>query len=247
MRRTQIEERELFGKDTRLKLLEKSEGKCCKCGKGLSLRTMTVDHFIPISRGGTNNINNLIPLCVDCNKVKTNNIYSPYDFIKYIREEDLKDLASLYKYYCEDIKWYNINNLTKEDKVTLTYPLVAPSVKGRLRTDKMGAYTTVGATAVLEKVRDDSLAEVYDYVKKYMEKFNLDTYWLISRKYSLNIPVSNRREAILNTSHFNFSGTSIISPLTILSGTIRVPRYSCFSDLGNSDLSSISLACIAGE
>lgn len=39
---------------------------CVKCGKPAD----TVDHIIPMSRGGTNDPDNLQPMCWDCNRRK---------------------------------------------------------------------------------------------------------------------------------------------------------------------------------
>ena len=43
------------------------ENKCLCCGVG---GIMSIDHVIPLSRGGTNDIGNLQPLCLTCNKHK---------------------------------------------------------------------------------------------------------------------------------------------------------------------------------
>lgn len=43
----------------------------CKCDKKL-----TVDHIIPLSKGGTNNKNNIQPLCGSCNSRKSNKFTS---------------------------------------------------------------------------------------------------------------------------------------------------------------------------
>lgn len=56
------------------KFLFRSGNLCYLCGKILSLDTATVDHFIPISKGGTNEIENLRLACKECNKNKGNKL-----------------------------------------------------------------------------------------------------------------------------------------------------------------------------
>lgn len=41
--------------------------RCFRCGKLLSLITMTIDRIIPGCRGGTYRRNNIRPACADCN------------------------------------------------------------------------------------------------------------------------------------------------------------------------------------
>lgn len=43
---------------------------CPYCNAPLDVFTMTLDHGIPISIGGTNEFDNLVPCCADCNKLK---------------------------------------------------------------------------------------------------------------------------------------------------------------------------------
>jgi len=43
---------------------------CQLCGKQLSPQDVTMDHIVPISRGGTNDLYNLQPLCMSCNAKK---------------------------------------------------------------------------------------------------------------------------------------------------------------------------------
>lgn len=44
--------------------------KCKWCGKQLDRNTCTVDHIIPLSKGGTNWVSNLVPACRPCNSSK---------------------------------------------------------------------------------------------------------------------------------------------------------------------------------
>jgi len=43
---------------------------CFYCKKRLTLEESTLDHFVPQSKGGTNDISNLVIACVDCNQAK---------------------------------------------------------------------------------------------------------------------------------------------------------------------------------
>lgn len=54
-------------------LLDKYNYACVGC---LSKENITVDHKLPLSRGGTNNIDNLQPLCMQCNLKKHNKLIS---------------------------------------------------------------------------------------------------------------------------------------------------------------------------
>lgn len=55
------------------------EWKCRYCQCSLTLYTLTVDHQIPLSRGGSNWPSNLVPSCKSCNSRKHNK--TPKEFI----------------------------------------------------------------------------------------------------------------------------------------------------------------------
>lgn len=56
---------------TEWRALKKKYGnKCLCCGRSHSQRKLTVDHVIPISKGGPNTIDNIQPLCQPCNSTK---------------------------------------------------------------------------------------------------------------------------------------------------------------------------------
>ena len=46
-------------------------GHCAYCGEHIKQKNMTVDHYVPQSKGGGNNIENLMPCCSRCNTMKT--------------------------------------------------------------------------------------------------------------------------------------------------------------------------------
>ena len=74
-------------KTNRLKVVwKKTNGVCAHCGKAASGTNRTIDHFIPRSKGGTFDMRNLIPLCKDCNKAKSNYKVDPLIYYSHISE-----------------------------------------------------------------------------------------------------------------------------------------------------------------
>lgn len=65
-------------------IYEKSNGCCELCGKKLFYDDMTLDHIIPLSMGGKEELNNLQATCFACNQFKRNIL--PDDFVDRIIE-----------------------------------------------------------------------------------------------------------------------------------------------------------------
>lgn len=53
--------------------------KCAYCGKLLSTYTVTIDHVVPLSRGGTNDPENLRWCCKKCNTAKGSKLYDEWE------------------------------------------------------------------------------------------------------------------------------------------------------------------------
>ena len=47
-----------------------ARGRCYYCGKSFSPRSLTMDHIVPLSRGGKSKKGNVVPACKDCNNKK---------------------------------------------------------------------------------------------------------------------------------------------------------------------------------
>lgn len=69
-------------------LTESQNPKCLYCNTKLYDKNVTIDHIVPISKGGNNCQLNLIPCCIDCNSERGNQ-----DFYKYLKQKNQK-----YKY-----------------------------------------------------------------------------------------------------------------------------------------------------
>jgi len=47
-----------------------AEGRCFYCGKALPVQELTMDHIVPLVRGGKSSRGNCVPACKECNSKK---------------------------------------------------------------------------------------------------------------------------------------------------------------------------------
>ena len=92
-------ERRLFSREEKVKIIAKTSNRCTHCGKPLTLETMTVEHTIPISKGGSNSLTGLVALCKDCNEEKGSIIVDPVLYYPYVKSEYVKGLSDSFDAY----------------------------------------------------------------------------------------------------------------------------------------------------
>lgn len=82
----------------------------CKCE---NILIMTVDHLVPLDRGGTDDIDNLVCACFVCNQLKGNML--PAEFKGYLKAlKTLKSLGMFDLNICQIVPKFNI--LKRMDK-----------------------------------------------------------------------------------------------------------------------------------
>ena len=60
--------------EVRKYVFERDSYQCQSCGKTQLETQLTIDHIIPLARGGQNDISNLQTLCYPCNHQKKHNL-----------------------------------------------------------------------------------------------------------------------------------------------------------------------------
>lgn len=71
---------------------KRASGKCHFCGKAVAPEELTMEHIVPLVRGGKSVKSNLVPACKDCNNRKKHML--PMEWDEYMKgsrdpEEDL--------------------------------------------------------------------------------------------------------------------------------------------------------------
>ena len=56
--------------------------RCLECGASNQDTSLEVDHIIPVNQGGTDELNNLQTLCMQCNRAKSNRAWKAGTDIK---------------------------------------------------------------------------------------------------------------------------------------------------------------------
>ena len=84
----ELRKRRRFSKEEKEKVLAKTACKCGRCGKKLEIQEATIDHIIPLNKGGLNDEFNLVGLCIDCNGSKSNFMYNMLDYYIYAKDKN---------------------------------------------------------------------------------------------------------------------------------------------------------------
>ena len=72
-----------FSKEVRRKVHEKCNGHCAYCGQKITMSQMQIDHVHSLRKGGSNEMDNLLPSCRSCNFMKSTSTLE--DFRKHIQ------------------------------------------------------------------------------------------------------------------------------------------------------------------
>lgn len=79
-----LSQRRCFSMEERSAVYTKSEGHCAICGEFVPYTEFTVDHIIPLAKGGSNDISNLQCACGVCNRIKQDIL--PQDLMEKLTE-----------------------------------------------------------------------------------------------------------------------------------------------------------------
>lgn len=100
-----------FNYETRIEIYNKGKGRCGICGRFTPYNSFTIDHIIPLAKGGTNDTSNLQCACKVCNTMKQDIL--PEDLMEHIMRILKYQLKTCYN---KDNLWEQLNRTYKEQK-----------------------------------------------------------------------------------------------------------------------------------
>lgn len=90
---------------------------CAHCGKLLKYPVKyTLEHVIPLKKGGTNDIENFVALCETCNQKKSDDIVDPKTYYTYLSKDKLAKIQKVFDNYIKNTRWLANDNLFKTDQ-----------------------------------------------------------------------------------------------------------------------------------
>lgn len=120
MARTRTEEREYIPVYVRQQVLCECNRICAHCGTKLRMGdNFTLEHVIPLNKGGKNEIGNYVALCQTCNKDKSDDIVEPNEYYTYLPKDKKAKLQALFEEYLKTTDWLGYNNLFRTDRFDL--------------------------------------------------------------------------------------------------------------------------------
>lgn len=145
--------RKSLSKKTRFEVFKRDSFKCQYCGRCAPDVILEVDHIIPVSEGGKNDLLNLITSCRDCNRGKGKRRLSNTSEIEK-QKKQLDDLNQIREQTEMMIQWKRDLMKIEESQVNFIEDYVS---------DKIGcSFTDSGRSKIKALIRRFGFSEVYD-------------------------------------------------------------------------------------
>lgn len=165
MKRKPVDKRRLYTTEEKEYILSKTNGKCAHCGKKLTIKTMEKDHSIPWSKGGISDVENIVPLCKECNKKKADIVYEPSKYMKYLRKNYVKEMQAFFERYLQDVEYLSLNTYLGVDEIEFDV-----NVPMRYGADK---FSHVKMKNKYCKALYMDLDEIYRFLLNYNNSYNI--------------------------------------------------------------------------
>lgn len=180
IKRQKIVERDHFTYEEKLKFAAKSDNKCCFCGKKVFINYgATVEHFIPLSQGGTNRDINMVMLCKDCNEKKGSFIYNPDDYLIYLKDEHKEKIKGYFDSYIKSFDFINRDNLLACDRYKVLMSPMTVNLWHTVHTNKNKRGKKIketlknnATTLWVKRATYEDIDKLTEYFIKYLKKYN---------------------------------------------------------------------------
>lgn len=130
-------ERKAISKSLRFEVFKRDSFTCQYCGRMAPDVLLEIDHIMPVAKGGTNDLLNLVTSCADCNRGKGKKTLSDSSTIKN-QQKQLKELAEKREQIKMVMEWKNELLELEEEQVDAIDELVQSFTQGQINISDSG-------------------------------------------------------------------------------------------------------------
>lgn len=161
-------DRDQFTYDEKVAVCRKTNDECSHCGKKIFIGYgATVDHFIPLNKGGSNRMINLVPLCKECNDAKEDKLYS-IDYVPYLKEKYKQELAGYVESYVNVMDYVQRHRLLAYDEYE-DHVLITPTTTRKTRKKSLNG---IKSNFKIKLATWNDLDRIHEYLVRYLRKNN---------------------------------------------------------------------------
>lgn len=155
--------RKSIPKRTRFEVFKRDSFTCQYCGESAPQVVLNVDHIKPVSKGGDNNLLNLITSCVDCNQGKSN---IKLDDLSIINQQidQLKDLNERRNQLKLLMEWRDGLSEIEDESVNYAVKQIESSICGFSVSDS-------GRHKIRGFIKKHGLAQTLKYIDESVETY----------------------------------------------------------------------------
>lgn len=176
MERKPVDKRRFYTKEEKEYILSKTGGRCAHCGKKLTIKTVEKDHSIPWSKGGPSDVENIVPLCRECNKSKADIVYEPSKYMKYLKKNYVNEMQEFFEKYLKDVEYLSLNTYLGVDEIE--FDVNVPMKY------KSNNFNHVRMKNKYYRALYKDLDEIYRFLLDYNKSYNIVGIYVTSMKYS---------------------------------------------------------------
>lgn len=155
-------ERKNLSKKIRFEVFKRDKFTCQYCGRMAPDVVLEVDHINPVSKGGKNDLLNLITSCQDCNRGKSNILLSDDSVIKK-QQEQLQAIADKKEQLEMMLEWRESLNNLEDDYIDAVTSIFEEKTEW--------GVSEYGRKKIKKWIKEFSLTEVLDAVETAIEAY----------------------------------------------------------------------------
>ena len=171
--------RQPIPRELRHKVFQRDGYRCRECGTSKNETSLEIDHIVPVSRGGTNDIDNLQTLCRECNRMKHTDEWVGGENTVELAENELNNLKNQINDLEENLKCATDKNdiLDYKFKIKKLNKLIPEAQK---KLDDLRHEAKINEKRLQDnQIKDVLFKELYvefddEILKNVFDYFNLD-------------------------------------------------------------------------